>query len=399
MWEIQFFTACILATLRRFAERAAFSAKDTQPRNGNFPVHVMQQSDQSRNLEARVVRAAEAALTRQHYVSAIDVLCGMGLLAPTHLENWRKGRVDCLERVIQGNLQKISRAMESFRRWAREKELKPSETGYVRRTRGGPVPLRFSRSGDESIEVSYRTHYVSPVLSERKQQKLQEKLEQPTQLVAYQILHAAQCSECGAELDQGSLLVKEAEQPLCLDCAGLGDLEFLGAGDAALTRRTTKYSDRMAVVVRFSRSRKRYERQGVLAETAALEQAERECLDDAEERAAARVRDAERRREEDRKLTLRMTEEFGRLFPGCTPVEREAIAAHTAVRGSVRVGRSVAGRNLEERALTAAVIASIRHRHTNYDELLGSGVDREHARRMVAEKIDRLLETWRTPRK
>ena len=36
-------------------------------------------------LEARVVRAAEAALARHQYVSPIDVLTGMGLLAPTLL--------------------------------------------------------------------------------------------------------------------------------------------------------------------------------------------------------------------------------------------------------------------------------------------------------------------------
>ena len=52
----------------------------------------------------------------------------------------------------------------------------------------------------------------------------------------------------------------EAEQPLCLACAGFGDLEFLAAGDVALTRRATKHSARNAVVVRFSRTRKRYER-------------------------------------------------------------------------------------------------------------------------------------------
>jgi hypothetical protein len=34
------------------------------------------------------------------------------------------------------------------------------------------------------------------------------------------------------------------------------------------------------VVVRFSRARKRYERQGILVEEAALEQAEAQCLDD-----------------------------------------------------------------------------------------------------------------------
>src|SRR5580693_3009754 len=111
-------------------------------------------------LESRVHRAAEAALSRQQYVSAIDVLCGMGLLAPAQVDSWRKGRVDYLERVIQGNLHKISSSMEIFRRWAREKGLKPSETGYVRRARSGTIPLQFSKSGDQAIEQSYRTHYI-----------------------------------------------------------------------------------------------------------------------------------------------------------------------------------------------------------------------------------------------
>jgi hypothetical protein len=67
----------------------------------------MSNSDRQARLEERVIRAAEAALSRQHYVSAIDVLCGMGLLLPMHVDSWRKGRVDYLERVIQGNLHKI----------------------------------------------------------------------------------------------------------------------------------------------------------------------------------------------------------------------------------------------------------------------------------------------------
>jgi hypothetical protein len=66
----------------------------------------------------------------------------------------------------------------------------------------------------------------------------------------------------------------EAGQPLCLPCARLGDLEFLPAGDAALTRRATKYSARTAVVVRFSKSRGRCERQGILVEKPAIEKAE-----------------------------------------------------------------------------------------------------------------------------
>ena len=319
----------------------------------------------------------------------------MGLLHPTHVDSWRKGRVDFLERVIQGNLHKISSSMAIFHRWAQEKGLKPSETGYVRRTRAGTVALQFSKSGDPAVEKSYCTHYVSPELSGRKRLRLQEKLERAPQPVVFQILRDAQCSECGAEMEQGSFLLMEAEQPLCLPCAGLGDLEFLAAGDMALTRRATKHSERAAVVVRFSRLRKRYERQGVLVETAALERAEQECVDDAVERAARRVHEAVRRREQDRALVARMARQIGILFPGYPLNELSAIAEHTAARGSGRVGRTEAGRNLEERALTAAVIAAIRHNHTQYDRLLAQGVDRVTARQQVADKIDEILAAWR----
>jgi len=108
--------------------------------------------DHQAELKRRVLGAAEAALSRQHYVSAIDVLCGMGLLAPAQVESWRKGRIDFLERVIQGNLQKISLSMATFRQWAYAKGLQPSETCYVRRTRSGTVDLRFSKNGDPGIE-------------------------------------------------------------------------------------------------------------------------------------------------------------------------------------------------------------------------------------------------------
>ena len=85
-------------------------------------------------LESRVHRAAEAALSRQKYVSAIDVLCGMGLLTSAHVDDWRKGRVDFLERVVQGNLKKISSSMAIFRRWATEKGLSPAKADtYVSR--------------------------------------------------------------------------------------------------------------------------------------------------------------------------------------------------------------------------------------------------------------------------
>ena len=60
---------------------------------------------------------------------------------------------------------------------------------------------------------------------------------------------------------------------------------------------------------------------------------------------------------------------------------------HTAVRGSGRVGPTASGCNLEEQALSAAVAAAVRHRHTKYDELLASGMDRASARERVGDRV------------
>ena len=65
------------------------------------------------------------------------------------------------------------------------------------------------------------------------------------------------------------------------------------------------------------------------------------------------------------------------------------------MRGSGRVGRTAAGRSLDESALTNAVVAAVRHNYTNYDELLSRGLDRELARHQVREGVDEILESWR----
>src|SRR3979411_1619397 len=83
-------------------------------------------------------------------------------------------------------------------------------------------------------------------------------------------------------------------------------LEFLASGDAALTRRAAKHSKLKAVVLRWSGTRKRYERQGVLAETEAIERAETECLADAEQR----QRKAERRAQRESALDQGFVREF-----------------------------------------------------------------------------------------
>lgn len=194
---------------------------------------------------------------------------------------------------------------------------------------------------------------------------------------------------------RGEFLFMEGDRPLCLGCADLDHLVYLPRGDTALTRRARKHSSLSAVVVRFSRARQRYERQGVLVEENALERAEQDCSADAEERSVRRERAEAYRDKQDEILTMRMAESIRLMFPGCPVEEARAIAAHTSLRGSGRVGRTSGGRALEEEALRAAVIAAIRHRHTKYDRLLMKGVGRMEARDAVRDEIDARLKRWR----
>jgi hypothetical protein len=342
-------------------------------------------------LDERVVRVAEAALARDHVVSSIDVLLGLGWLAPSQVDAWRQGRVANLETEINAGLEKVARAMQAFRGWAVERGLRPSQTAYVSRTRDRR-PLRFSVGGDPATELAYRTHWLAPELSERKRGQLAERASRPPDLVVVEPLRDWKCAGCGGT---GGRLIMDAVGPLCLTCADLDHLVYLPRGDAALTRRAKAASRLSAVVVRFSRARKRYERQGVLVEEAALEEAERQCLADEEARARRRERDEERRQAADAELQDAIAAEIRRRFPHCPPERATAIARHTATRGSGRIGRTAAAAALDPRAIELAVVASIRHLDTSYDELLMAGLDRAEARERVAAKVDRILEAWR----
>jgi hypothetical protein len=183
--------------------------------------------------------------------------------------------------------------------------------------------------------------------------------------------------------------------PLCLRCADIDHLVFVPAGDAALTRRAKQASRLSAVVVRFSRARRRYERQGVLVEEEALAAAEKACLADEEARRRRRERAEVARAYEDETFHTAFASEIVRLFPGCPPDRASAIARHAGTRSSGRVGRTATGRALEERAVTLAVVASVRHLDTGYDELLMMGTDRAEARDAVRLDVDRILEQWR----
>ena len=83
-----------------------------------------------KDIEKRVISSAENILYQQKHVSCISVLISMGWLKQVHFEDWRRGRVPYLEKVVEANLGKISYAMQCFRKWAITKGLKPSSATY-----------------------------------------------------------------------------------------------------------------------------------------------------------------------------------------------------------------------------------------------------------------------------
>ncbi len=146
----------------------------------------------------------------------------------------------------------------------------PSEAPHLAATPRRET-LRFSRSADAETERQYRTQWVSTALPAKARKRLDERAARAPELVVIKPLNDAwTCQRCGGT---GEFLVMENPGPACLRCVGLDDLEFLPAGNTLLTRRAKAGSARHAVVVRFSKTRGRYERQGLLIEPAALAQA------------------------------------------------------------------------------------------------------------------------------
>ena len=218
---------------------------------------------------------------------------------------------------------------------------------------------------------------------------------QDTELKVFITTGDSSCSECGEPLGRHAwITLVEGKGALCLACADLDHLAFLPSGDAALTRRARKHSTLSAVVLKWSRARKRYERQGLLVEEQAIEQAEQECLADSEVRTRRREREAARRAELDQEFVSHFAARVRQLFPHC-PVGRETIIAeHACQKYSGRVGRSAAAKALDEQAVRLAVIAHVRHAETDYDALLAQGSERSEARAQVHDAVARILARW-----
>ena len=190
----------------------------------------------------------------------------------------------------------------------------------------------------------------------------------PPDLVVIQPVKDFTCAECGDS--SGDLLTMDDAGPLCMSCADMDHLVFLPAGDAALTRRAKKATGFPPSSCGGAGPANGMSGRVPPAEEPALDQAEQECLADSDARSRRRERDGARRADED--------VEFQRQF--AAEITRRIRAAHGArgrtspgTRGCAAAVASAVladGLVFDERAIALAVVASIRHEDTDYDELL-----------------------------
>ena len=112
-------------------------------------------------LYPKVTAAVHKILKGGSVVTPVDVMMEIGYLRKDRFEDWRFGRVPCLERVITCNLSKAQRVLMILKYHAEERGLKPSSTVYKKWGKGHKHQLRFSVSGNPFMETLYATHYVA----------------------------------------------------------------------------------------------------------------------------------------------------------------------------------------------------------------------------------------------
>lgn len=110
----------------------------------------------------RIERAVAAILAEGKVVAPVDVLVGMDLLSSEGLEDWRRGRVPYLEKVIDCNLTRLSRLLRILRFHAHDLNLVPSVTVYNRWGKGPRRALCFTKTGEPRLEEAYARHFVWP---------------------------------------------------------------------------------------------------------------------------------------------------------------------------------------------------------------------------------------------
>jgi hypothetical protein len=166
-------------------------------------------------------------------------------------------------------------------------------------------------------------------------------------------------------------------------------------GDAYVTRHVKLRSAVIYLRMKKSKRRQISELVGILAPRNVIE----EVLADAEQSKSARqahnAKSAVYRTKKETALNQERVEMLRAMLPSIPEDDAESIVEHAFEVGSGRVGRTSALDDKEK--LHAATIAHIRHRYTDYDEIMNGGMDRDTARECVAGDIQRVHAKWASP--
>lgn len=114
----------------------------------------------NKELEKKTTAIINSLICEKGYICSVDVLLRLEYLTQKDYEDWRFGRVQYLEKVCKVNLKKLSLTNRIIRKFAVQRQLKNSWTGYNQWGTKNKKILVFSKSGDPNIEKLYATHFI-----------------------------------------------------------------------------------------------------------------------------------------------------------------------------------------------------------------------------------------------
>jgi hypothetical protein len=114
----------------------------------------------NKELEKKTTAIINSLIYEKGYICSVDVLLRLEYLTQKDYEDWRFRRVPYLEKVCKVNLKKLSLTNRIIRKFAEQRQLKNSWTGYNQWGTKNKKILVFSKSGDPNIEKLYATHFI-----------------------------------------------------------------------------------------------------------------------------------------------------------------------------------------------------------------------------------------------
>ena len=112
------------------------------------------------DLEKKIHPITSDLMGKKGYICLVDIFIGLGYLSEKDVELWRMKKIPYLEKKIMVGLGKISFIAKTVTNNCRNGGLKASTTSYKSWGKGAKKDLRFTKSGDKSYELMYKTHWL-----------------------------------------------------------------------------------------------------------------------------------------------------------------------------------------------------------------------------------------------